>query len=193
MCLYLDRDDYPDEVKWRHIERYLRAIRMAGVRGGTWLDIGCGSGYGTAMMMGFAGRAVGMDEDEEAIGYAKVRWPAVTEFVRRDAAAGLGPLRRAYAPFRAIFLVEILEHLKEQAVFLRTIWGWLERDGVLLITCPRGNGEPVNPKHVHEPTAEELVELLVESGYEVTETHSHPYVSSHGEDATQLYVRAVTS
>jgi 2-polyprenyl-3-methyl-5-hydroxy-6-metoxy-1,4-benzoquinol methylase len=117
------------------------------------LDLGCGSGYGTASLARSHPRVVGLDR------------------IRPDRASRSGPARFVRArlegipfakrSFGLIVSFQVIEHLEDPSVYLDAIAGLLGPDGVALITTPNSlMSDHVNPFHVHEYEAEELAACL---------------------------------
>ena len=73
-----------DDLWAEHVARYALAMRFA--RGRRVLDLGCGTGYGTADLARVASAAVGVDLASEAIGYAEQHFPSA-RFLQGSAAA----------------------------------------------------------------------------------------------------------
>lgn len=138
----------------RHRAAYAHAIELAREIGAERiLDLGCGTGYGTAELAAALPQVVAVDRispDREA------RHPSA-EFVRAD--AGGIPLRADC--FDMVVSFQVIEHLPDPSVYLDTIAHILRPGGVALITTPNlleSDGE--NPFHVREYTADELAEML---------------------------------
>ena len=180
--LYLDTEPDP-VVAERHIGRYTKAIQLAAMQGGNWVDFACGSGYGTAMIADVADKVIGIDASPDAINYARAHYPDVTFWW-----GGLAALEEALnLPVDAVVCVETLEHMRpvDQRQFMRVV---ADSGARLVLACPIGDGPSLtNPWHVHEPTEEELHELLCVFSWYTLETEE--YLSTSG-PAVQAWVVA---
>ena len=180
--LYLETETDP-AVAARHIARYEKAIELAGIRGGNWVDFACGSGYGTAMIAEVADRVIGIDASASAIEYARSHYPHVTFWW-----GALAGLRDALVRgVDVVVCIETLEHLPpyEQRGLTRMIRDYGTR---LVLACPIGDGpNPYNPWHLHEPSEAELHELL--SIYDDYTIETEEYESTSG-PAVQAWVVA---
>jgi cyclopropane fatty-acyl-phospholipid synthase-like methyltransferase len=171
----------------RHIERYERAAELAMKHGvekdAVWLDMGCGYGYGTALLAERtkANLVVGIDPDEGATLYAAGNYHGMhTIFMNADAkdAAEWFPAR-----FDGVICIEVLEHMghDDQDDFLRNLRAVMAPGGVMILTCPIGHGpNPDNPWHIHEPTEFELKTILYEAGFHTERIELMDYTSTSG-------------
>ncbi|HDH96829.1 MAG TPA: class I SAM-dependent methyltransferase, partial [Proteobacteria bacterium] len=157
----------PDEEKlldlyYEHFARYLYAAEF--VEDKVVLDLGCGCGYGTYELAEAGARlAVGIDNSDEAIRYARSRYRHRRSFF---AVADALELPFGDDSFDVIVCMEVLEHLEDQKALLSEIARVLKGDGILLISTPNpnrptisGEREP-NPFHVREVELEEFRDLL---------------------------------
>jgi 2-polyprenyl-3-methyl-5-hydroxy-6-metoxy-1,4-benzoquinol methylase len=135
----------------RHEAAYQHARRL--VRGGRVLDLGCGSGYGTARLAVAGALVVGIDRiaPDAASRAAGVR------FARADL-RGI-PLRER--SFDLIVSFQVIEHLDDPTAYLAAIAGLLGEDGLAMLSTPNlAMSDGVNPYHVHEYRADELEAVL---------------------------------
>ncbi|TCN56988.1 methyltransferase family protein [Rhodococcus sp. SMB37] len=134
----------------------------------TVLEAGAGEGYGADMIADVATRVIGLDYDESAVAHIRARYPRVD--VRQGNLAEL-PLDDASVD--AVVNFQVIEHLWDQAQFLRECHRVLTPGGELLISTPNritfspGRDTPLNPFHTRELDAAELTELLVDAGFRV--------------------------
>lgn len=148
----------------RHEAAYRHLLPL--VRGATVLEVGCGEGYGAALLAGSAARVLGVDYDRLAITHAAAAYPRA-RFVR----ANLAALPVPNSTVDAVVTLQVIEHVWNHAEFLRECRRVLRPGGRLLVTTPNrltfspGRAEPVNPFHTKEFTAAELTELLARCGF----------------------------
>ncbi len=131
----------------RHRAPYVHALSRAG--SGRVLDLGCGSGYGTAELADSLPRIVGLDRvpPDEASKRQNIDW------VRADLRGN--PL--VPQSFELIISFQVIEHLEDPSVYLESIAHLLAPGGVALITTPNLlTSDKINPFHVHEYESEEL-------------------------------------
>lgn len=161
----------PTENYW--FRRHEAAYRWAAPRlaGRTIAEVGCGEGYGTALLAAHAKQVVAIDYDASTITHARATYPR-PRFVRGNLAA----LPLADASIDAIATLQVIEHVWDHTEFLRECRRVLRPGGVLLVTTPNrltfspGRDKPLNPFHTKEFTADELTRLVTSVGFEVQET-----------------------
>ncbi|MGW1741521.1 class I SAM-dependent methyltransferase [Nocardia sp. NPDC001965] len=152
------------------------------------LEAGSGEGYGANMIAGVAKAVVGLDYDRGAAVHVRTRYPAV-HMIRGNLAA----LPLPEAAVDTVVNFQVIEHLWDQAEFLRECLRVLRPGGELLVSTPNritfspGRDTPLNPFHTRELDAAELTELLEEAGFRVdlmTGVHHGPTLraldSKHG-------------
>lgn len=153
-----------EPVVERHVRRYVEAVEAAHQvvgDGADWLDIACGSGYG-APVVAKANPATytGVDASDEAIAYARRHFAGDGQTFELAAFPDWQPKRE----YGAVLSIETIEHLlrAEQWAFVHKLFGCLVPGGVLVLSCPIGDGagRSANPFHLHEPTADEIMQYM---------------------------------
>ena len=148
--------------------RHEAAYVWADVRGARLLEIGCGEGYGTALLARRATTVLGVDYDATTITHA-ARTYLQASFVRANLAAL--PVRNASVD--VVATLQVIEHVWDHPEFLTECRRALRPGGTLLVTTPNrltfspGLDAPVNPFHTKEFTAAELTALLQACGFTV--------------------------
>jgi len=147
-----------------HEERYRFAARH--VRPGRMLDIACGVGYGTRLVVDESNvplTALGVDLSEEAITYASEHYSQPgTSFLAADAMS-----YRDDDGFDTIVSLETIEHLPQPGQFLDGILTLLKPGGSLVVSAPSAPTKDVNPHHLHDFTESSFRRLF--ERYDLTE------------------------
>jgi SAM-dependent methyltransferase len=131
----------------RHHAAY--AFARDRIAGGRVLDLGCGTGYGTATLCGAGAKVVGVDR----VAPAPASRRSDAAFLRADL-RGL-PLRLRC--FDLVVSFQVIEHLEDPTVYLDAIAALLREDGLAILTTPNVHlSDGVNPYHVHEYAGDEL-------------------------------------
>ncbi len=139
-----------------HLARYL--FGQAFVQGKAVLDVGCGVGYGTDLLMTSGARIVtGVDIAEEAIRHARA------QYARRG--VGFATADAARLPFQdktfdVVLAFEMIEHLGDTSAFVREAKRVLKDHGVFVVSTPRRRGQLRSQFHTHEFALEEFEALL---------------------------------
>jgi SAM-dependent methyltransferase len=150
----------------RHEAAYEFAVPY--VAGRSVLEVGCGEGYGTALLASSASRVLGVDYDPLTAGHAAARYPQAS-FVRANLAALPVPSESV----DVVATLQVIEHVWNHPEFVRECLRALRPGGLLLVSTPNrltfspGLAAPVNPFHTHEFTAAELTELLSRCGFAI--------------------------
>jgi SAM-dependent methyltransferase len=127
---------------------------------GRVLDLGCGSGYGTASLAGRGATVVGVDR----IAPDAASRASGAHFLRADIAA----LPLCAGAFDLVASFQVIEHLEDPGAYLDAIARFLRPGGAALLTTPNVlTSDGVNPYHVREYRADELAERLGERFAEV--------------------------
>jgi SAM-dependent methyltransferase len=143
-----------------HLSRYYFARPL--VEGHCVLDVGCGTGYGAAVVAQWASRVLALDISLESVAFAKKNYPAWNlEYVVSDCRK----ISLASGTVDTVICFEVIEHLAEQEVLLEEIKRVLRPDGVLVISTPNRvyyteERNERNPFHVHEFDIDEFRTLL---------------------------------
>jgi SAM-dependent methyltransferase len=141
-----------DDLWAEHVARYAFAARFAAE--GRVLDIGCGTGYGTAELAQKARAATGIDVSSDAIAYARAHYSLPnTTFLTASATA----LPFPRTSFDLITAFEVIEHLDNWRDLLIETRRLLDPQGLFLVSTPnkpyyaesRASQGP-NPFHAHE-------------------------------------------
>lgn len=141
-----------------HVARYAWATGQIGA--GPVIDLGCGCGYGSAMLATI-GPVAAYDADAEAIAYAVEHYddPRITW---RNVAAE----RARFGAAEAAVAFEIIEHVAEPQRLLERLgrktarlFGSVPNENVIPFAAAR------NPYHVRHYTPAELGELLAKAGW----------------------------
>jgi SAM-dependent methyltransferase len=141
-----------------HYSRYVFAARFASGR--AVLDLGSGSGYGAAELSRTARFVCGVDISQDAMAYARDRFP-LPNLAFLAASAAAVPFRDS--SFDLITAFEVIEHLEDWPGLIREAHRLLADDGVFILSTPnalvytesRGT-QGANPFHVHEFEAAEF-------------------------------------
>jgi SAM-dependent methyltransferase len=162
----------PAENYWfrRHEVAYRFALPDAAGR--RVLEIGCGEGYGTALLASTATRIVGVDYDALTAAHAAASYPQA-RFVR----ANLAALPFAAASVDVVVTLQVIEHVWNHREFVAECLRVLRPGALLLVSTPNrltfspGLDAPVNPFHTKEFTAAELTQLLTDNGFDIASVH----------------------
>jgi 2-polyprenyl-3-methyl-5-hydroxy-6-metoxy-1,4-benzoquinol methylase len=154
--------DVPEENYWyqRHLVVY-EWIRdqVAGLR---VIDMACGEGYGTAVLAGEAGAAVGVDANPEAHEHARLRYTGANLRFARDLVETFAEPADAVVFLQTIEHVqnpdEVLERFKALVADSRSPVVFVSTPNVLTL-APDGAEKSGNPWHVKEYRPEEFRRL----------------------------------
>jgi len=127
------------------------------------LDIGCGEGYGSYFLAGFAKKVGAIDYDKEIISYAKNKYQKDNlEFYAID----VKDLSSFSNKFDAICSFQVIEHISDTKAFLEQIKDLLAGKGIFICSTPNrsdaspNSDTPLNRFHVKEYLINEFKELL---------------------------------
>jgi O-antigen biosynthesis protein len=143
-----------------HLSRYHFARPL--VEGRYALDVGCGTGYGAAVLARSAPKVLALDISAEAVAFAKENYPAPNvDFLVSDCRQ----IALSAQTVDAAVCFEVIEHLAEQKTLLEEIRRVLRPDGLLVISTPNRiyyteERKEINPFHVREFDFEEFLAFL---------------------------------
>ena len=152
-----------DADLWQeHVSRYEFA-RSWITPGAEIRDVGCGAGYGAAILAdSAAARVLALDIDTEAIEWARAHYQAPKlRFKQADCTEMLD----FDGTFDLIVAFEVIEHLARPEMFLKEARRVMRRDGTLLVSTPNRRYYTEergvkNPFHTREYDAAEFRALL---------------------------------
>jgi len=139
-------------------QRLLRPYQLIAesVKGKNVLEVGCGEGRGVGLMISNAKSFTAIDKIEEVVKSLAVQYPE-------------GKFRQMFIPpfgeiadnfYDVVVSFQVIEHIKDDALFLSEIYRVLKPGGKAFITTPnRIMTLTRNPWHIREYTASELTKL----------------------------------
>ena len=148
--------------------RHVAAYEWVDTRAASVLEVGCGEGYGTALLARHARSVLGVDYDAMTVAHATRTYPQA-RFLRANLAAL--PVRTGGVDVLAT--LQVIEHVWDHREYLGECRRVLRPGGTLVLTTPNrltfspGLDAPVNPFHTWEFTADELTSLLRSCGFAV--------------------------
>lgn len=137
------------------------------------LDIGCGEGYGTYFLAGFAKEAIGIDYDVSVVSFAQKKYKRENlEFyaVKAEECRALG------GKFDVVCSFQVIEHINEPREYLSNIKDLLSERGIFICsTCNKTDSSPNSPVplnkfHVREYLLDEF-KLLLEGFFRKVEIY----------------------
>ena len=148
----------------RHLVAYELAVTMSAGR--RVIDIGCGEGYGPALLARTAADVLGIDIAPEVVAHARRTYlePHLS-FEVMD----VNHLESPSGSFDLAVSFQVVEHLVDEHGYFAEIARVLAPDGSAVFTTPNrltispGSQKPINPFHLREYTPGEFADIL--SGY----------------------------
>lgn len=143
-----------------HLARY-RLVK--GIKQKMILDIGCGTGSGSAVLAGKFKKVIGIDISNAAITYAKRNWK------RKNVEFLVGSGTKIPFPnnfFDVVAGFEVIEHIKDWKRFLKELKRVTKNKGAIYLSTPNkeiyspGTKKPINPHHFFEFTLEQFIDAL---------------------------------
>ncbi len=153
-----------------HLERYKFARQF--VQNKHVLDIACGAGYGSAILVDAGAESVqGVDLDKSAVAFAQKNYAASN--IRFE--IGDITIFNPGTTYDVITCFETIEHVSDYQKALLNLYQLLKPDGQLIISTPNRpmswrpvksmNDKPHNPHHVREFDLKEFKSILKESNF----------------------------
>ncbi|MFH1985706.1 MAG: class I SAM-dependent methyltransferase [Pseudomonadota bacterium] len=153
-----------------HLARYHFAAKYT--RNKSVLDIACGTGYGTRVLLDNGAKSVdGVDNDETTIAFAKETYQAhnISYYIGDICYFEIG------IKYDVIVCFETIEHIEDYTRALMNLYNLLQEDGLLIISSPNRRitspkiysfkEKPNNKYHSHEFSKTELIKILKDNRY----------------------------
>jgi len=149
----------PSSVWLQSISLYRFACRFA--PGREVLDVACGTGYGSRMLLDAGARRVlGVDISDDAVQYARLRYGTEGLEFRVGDARELS----AYGQFDLVVSIETIEHVPDGERCVAAAAGALPEDGIYVVSTPNCGADlrllrgerPPSPHHHSEYDAQRL-------------------------------------
>jgi 2-polyprenyl-3-methyl-5-hydroxy-6-metoxy-1,4-benzoquinol methylase len=178
---------YESNIFMEHFARYFFAKDFCLAK--KVIDIGCGYGYGTKYLSGFAKEALGIDVSEEAISYANEKYAnKQCAFSVKDCIE-IGTMEER---FDVGVCFELIEHLPSECHqdFMQGVAKILKKDALLVVSTPNYliyKGK--NPFHKKEYTPSEFNRMLRMFYHDVRlfAQNKSPFAIGHAEQHKALY------
>lgn len=143
--------EFPSDWGSEHIHRYLLASELC--VGKEVLDVASGEGYGSALLSKSARYVTGIDISEEAVAFAREKYP-IENLVYSQGTATALPFEDQ--SFDVVVSFETIEHLTEQEAMMDELSRVLRPDGLLIISSPDKEEYTDIPQHKNEYHVKEL-------------------------------------
>ena len=161
-----DLDSDPAMMVQEQIARIKFLVSKTALAGKEILDLGCGTGFNTAYLMGKlnASQVLGVDISKSAVEFARSTYP-FGSFIEGNISSPL--LDCGTAAWDVILCCEVIEHVPHPEALLDTVHRHLDGAGMAFISTPNRpvfslnyEPSPVNHTHIKEYTLSEFRDML---------------------------------
>ncbi len=180
----LEDSDSQDNLMF-HLARYKFVTRLIKPTDRV-IEVGCGNGYGSRFLAGYAREVIAVDAERDVIDYAKAHYSKENLTYDYDIGERGG--------FDVVVNMEVIEHMDvdDGRKLLATIKGLLNPGGVAFISTPRKIPNPSENRkkyHIHEYHYEEYREILEETfSRALIFTQVDEIISTHHPDCAWNFV-----
>ncbi|HEX6977515.1 MAG TPA: class I SAM-dependent methyltransferase [Patescibacteria group bacterium] len=125
------------------------------------IDLGCGTGYGSAVLSELGCEVTGIDIDKEAVDYATKHYGKKTKFIKGN----IKDLRLKNSEFDIACSFEVIEHIDNPKAFLKEVKRIIKKGSYFILSTPNASvvsphGGVSSPYHTKEFNYRELSSLL---------------------------------
>ncbi len=139
-------------IHQRLLKAYVEAVPLIS---GDLLELGCGEGRGIAHISPKAKTFLGIDKIQSVVDNLEKEYPEL-----QFEASTFPPVKIPDESFDTIVSFQVIEHIKDDNLFLKEIYRLLKKGGKALISTPnRLMSLSRNPWHIREYTADELEQI----------------------------------
>ena len=128
------------------------------------LEVGCGNGYLSALILEKNNRLTAIDISANAIGACRKKFKNAGEFIQANI-LDFNPEKR----FDFVFLNEVLDQIPEDLRALCAVHRLLKPDGLLVLTTPVSKNRFIEAS-VHFYSETEIRQKVLEAGFEIKKT-----------------------
>lgn len=183
MDALVEDDNYTAKMRRDfHLDRYKFAADF--VRGMDVMDIACGTGYGTRIILelGQAKKCIGIDIDEDAVLYAQKNHKVLGSQFIASAAENVS-IESDFADVIVSF--ETIEHVQDEHLLISEFHRLLKKGGLLIISTPNKWPLAIAPYHTKEYDLEEFKKVLnskFEIEYVYNQNSGTPWEYNHNQE-----------